>query len=799
MPLRLTFLFLIVLFQISSALAQVPAATAELTIEKIMQDPKWMGTSPSNVYWGEDSKKIYFDWNPTNAPTDSLYVTTLNGKNIAKVGLREKRALPAADGVYNRARTRKAYEKNGDIFLLEVKTGAVRQITSTQEREYNPVFSFDEQQVHFTQSSNLFGWQISTGELRQLTNFIKGRKADEGPKTDQERWLREQQLALFGVVQRREEEKKQARRLQELTKEDTPKEIFTGEKGVDNVALSPDQRYVTYRLRTEPAGAKTTIVPNYVTASGFTEDLSSRTKVGAPLATYELGVYDRERDTTFLITMKDIEGLQDQPAYRQKYQLRPVPAGKDRKAGEERRVLFYGPFWSENGKNAVAVARSVDNKDRWILRLDLPNRTVKLLDRQRDEAWVGGPGIGYGPGEIGWMLDQERVWFHSEEAGYSHLYTVDVRMGEKKALTSGKFEIQAAQLSRDKKHWYLTANLVHPGEKHLYRMPVEGGKLEQLTSMSGAHEMVLSPDEKHIAFRHSYANRPWELYVMKNRPGATPRQITYSLSEEFKAYPWRDPEVVKFKATDGTEVFARLYRPAQPVANGPAVVFVHGAGYLQNAHKWWSQYFREYMFHNFLADQGYTVLDIDYRGSAGYGRDIRTGIYRSMGDKDLTDQVDGARFLTEQYGVDPKRIGIYGGSYGGFITLMAMFTKPDVFAAGAALRSVTDWAHYNHGYTANILNEPFTDSLAYVRSSPIYHAEGLKGALLICHGMVDTNVHFQDVVRLAQRLIELGKENWELAVYPVEGHAFTEPSSWTDEYKRIFRLFETNVKKQNHP
>ena len=130
----------------------------------------------------------------------------------------------------------------------------------------------------------------------------------------------------------------------------------------------------------------------------------------------------------------------------------------------------------------------------------------------------------------------------------------------------------------------------------------------------------------------------------------------------------------------------------------------------------------------------------------------------------------------------------------GSVTAMAMFTKPGVFKAGAALRSVTDWAHYNHPYTANILNTPELDSLAYIRSSPIYHAEGLQDALLICHGMVDTNVHFQDVVRLAQRLIELGKENWELAVYPVEGHGFKEPSSWTDEYKRIFRLFEENLK-----
>jgi dipeptidyl aminopeptidase/acylaminoacyl peptidase len=201
------------------------------------------------------------------------------------------------------------------------------------------------------------------------------------------------------------------------------------------------------------------------------------------------------------------------------------------------------------------------------------------------------------------------------------------------------------------------------------------------------------------------------------------------------------------------------------------------------------------MFHNLLVENGYTVLDIDYRASAGYGRDWRTGIYRFMGGKDLSDNVDGAKYLIENQGVDAKKIGLYGGSYGGFITLMAMFTKPNVFASGAALRPVTDWAAYNHGYTANILNEPQTDSLAYRKSSPIYHAEGLKGNLLICHGMVDVNVHYQDAVRLSQRLIELKKDNWELASYPMEDHGFVEPSSWTDEYKRIFKLFEATLKK----
>jgi dipeptidyl aminopeptidase/acylaminoacyl peptidase len=122
--------------------------------------------------------------------------------------------------------------------------------------------------------------------------------------------------------------------------------------------------------------------------------------------------------------------------------------------------------------------------------------------------------------------------------------------------------------------------------------------------------------------------------------------------------------------------------------------------------------------------------------------------------------------------------------------LMALFTRPKHFDAGAALRSVTDWAHYNQGYTSNILNLPQNDTLAYRQSSPIYYAEGLEDPLLMAHGMVDTNVHFQDIVRLTQRLIELGKTRWELAVYPVEDHAFLRPSSWADEYRRIFELFE---------
>ena len=207
----------------------------------------------------------------------------------------------------------------------------------------------------------------------------------------------------------------------------------------------------------------------------------------------------------------------------------------------------------------------------------------------------------------------------------------------------------------------------------------------------------------------------------------------------------------------------------------------------------WSSYFREFMFHSFLVKQGYVVLDIDYRASQGYGREWRTGIYQRMGTPEVQDLANGIDWLVGRKNVDRARVCTYGGSYGGFLTLMALFKKPDLFACGAALRPVTDWASYNHNYTSNILNIPEIDPGSFERSSPIEFAEGLEAPLLIAHGMQDNNVFFQDSVRLVQRLIELKKENFEMAIYPIESHGFREPSSWLDEFRRIYKLLEGTI------
>lgn len=766
-----------------------------LTVEKIMRDPVWIGTSPSSPYWSWDSKYLFFKWNPDKKISDSVYYITRDTLQPKKstFALRQK-MIAADDATFNTARTAFAFSRFDDIFFTDVKTGKERRVTKTTEAESNPRFIMNDTKIIYTKNQNIFSWDIATGLTTQLTNFQKSPKEDKKEVlTPQEVWLKNDQLRNMEVLKTRKEKRDSAEAAAKaFPKEKELRTIYYEDKFVGNVNVSPDGRFVSYRLFKPAANAKTTIVPNYVTESGFTQDITTRTKVGAPLGASELFIFDTEKDTVLTVKPDQIPGISDATDYSKDYPVKDTA----KKKTNNRQVNFYGPYWNEKGNRAIVEIYSADNKDRWIMLLDAATAKLKLLDRQRDEAWVGGPGTGQFNRVNNRWINDSTYWFQSEKTGYSHLYTVNVNSGIEKQLTSGRYEVQEAELSLNKKYFYIITNEVHPGEQHFYRLSVNGGMAERITTMTGANQVTVSPDEKQLAVLYSYSNKPWELYLQENRPGSIAKQITdKAQTEEFRSYAWIDPEIITIPASDGANVYARLYKPKIPHLFKPAVIFVHGAGYLQNAHKWWSTYFREYMFNNLLAENGYTVLDIDYRGSAGYGRDWRTAIYRYMGGKDLSDQVDGAKYLTEKLGIDPKRIGIYGGSYGGFITLMAMFTKPGIFAAGAGLRSVTDWAHYNHGYTSDILNEPYMDSIAYKKSSPIYYAEGLKGALLMCHGMVDQNVHFQDIVRLTQRLIELKKENWELAVYPMEDHGFVEPTSWMDEYKRIFKLFETNLKK----
>jgi acetyl esterase/lipase len=495
--------------------------------------------------------------------------------------------------------------------------------------------------------------------------------------------------------------------------------------------------------------------------------------------------------------------------------------------------------WNTAGDLAAIQIRSHDNKDRWTTVLD-PTSAINdgqctLIEHLHDPAWIG-----WGFNEMGWLRDQSALWFLSEADGWSDLLiwrrdeaatenpppeSADPQLAEGDEptaiadadadaektepapdsapiagavtpLVAGRFEVKSVeQHPIDDSLWFIS-NRDDPSIWRLERVEPSTGWSETIVGEPGMVETyAISPDGADLLYLHSTIEHPAELHVLGLDELRDDRILTHSTTPRFDRIERRPPVLVDVPSRHGRPIRGRLHVP--PVedsgldehAKRPAVLFVHGAGYLQNAHAGWSRYYREGLFHDLLSREGFVVLDLDYRASAGYGRDWRTAIARDMGPAELDDLEDGIAWLAEHHDVDPRRVGVYGGSYGGFVTLMGLFTRPGTFACGAALRPVTDWAHYNDGYTRNILNTPADDPLAYRRSSPIEHAEGLADPLLICHGMVDDNVAFQDTVRLAQRLIELEKEDWEIAVYPIEAHGFREPTSWLDEYRRIRRLF----------
>ena len=697
----------------------------------------------------------------------------------------------------------------------------VERLIKTSDPETNPHFTFDQKSIYFTRQNNLYVMSLEDGALEQLTDIRSATSSGQGAPAstsgsgvginarvggtqqtgnESQDFLKKEERTLLDAVRERAEqrEEQEAKRKQRETRK--PFNLPSGQNVV-SLNLSPDRKFVIASISEPITGNKATIVPNFVTESGYTEDIPGRTKAGDAQNRTRLVILDVDTGETRNVdhgqkqsTTPTTEPPKREPTESSTPETQATRSQGDRPAQpRDRDVQLFQLQWSEDGKNAVLLARSADNKDRWVLLLDPKTGKTKVLSSLHDDAWIGGPGSF----TLGWLPDNKHIYFESERDGYAHLYSLSIDGDEPTQLTSGQFEVSDVRLSRDKNKFYFTSSEGSPFERHLYSMSISGGVRTRITTLPGNNDVDISPDETTLADIRSYSNKPPELYLLPNEPAqksSEPKPITTSPVPEFFTHDWIDPPIVSFKASDGATVHGRIYIPTTWKRGGPAVFFVHGAGYLQNVHRWWSSYYREYMFHHLLMERGFLVFDIDYRGSAGYGRDWRTGIYRHMGGKDLSDHIDAVDYLIKEHGVDPKRIGLYGGSYGGFITLMAMFTEPDTFAAGAALRPVTDWAHYANQYTANILNLPQHDAEAYRKSSPIYFANGLKGALLICHGMVDTNVNFQDSVRLVEKLIELRKENWEIAPYPVEDHGFEREESWADEYKRILKLFEDNLK-----
>jgi dipeptidyl aminopeptidase/acylaminoacyl peptidase len=443
--------------------------------------------------------------------------------------------------------------------------------------------------------------------------------------------------------------------------------------------------------------------------------------------------------------------------------------------------------WSPDSKYLLVVEQAANFKSANVRVVNVNTGKSKVVFHHEDDRWVELP-------DTGWEQTGKRLWFTSDQSGYQHLYTVAPDGGDVKQLTKGEWEIHNDPFSHSPQ-WigdsiYYSSTEEATSERQFYRVKADGSSPpERLSSGEGLHIGWVSEDGRLRATMQADMKNPLDLFV-------DGKQVTKSPQTPFYQLPWAQAKFLHYPSLrDHKAVSARLllpagYNPDDPQAKPrPAVVYIHGSGYATSVLKQWGSYQDlRFVFNNYLARQGFVVLEMDYRGSTNYGRDWRSGVYLNMGGPDLEDVLGGVEYLRGLKNIDMNRVGIWGWSYGGFMTAMAMFKSPATFKAGAAFSGVYDWANYNAGYTDERLTAPWENPEAYQRSSPIHFSDRLQNHLLILHGIADDNVLFQEAVQLSEKLIHEGKQ-FEEAFYPEENHAYVRDESLKDAFGRTAEFF----------
>ena len=791
--------------------ATAPGTIQKLSLEQIMADPDWIGPPVEEDYWSVDDRSIYFKLKRKGSSIRDLYRVAADGGTPKKLSDAE---LANADGpvVFDRARARAAFVRHGDVFVREVASGTTRQLTRDDADKSGLQISADGNLVSWNQGQGWYVWNAATGVVAPAATL----KTEDNPADAKPDQMERLQLDLFSTLRADKADKDAVRehddKLDAENPARAPAPFYLGDKvHVAMTSLSPNARWML--VVTRPEGhqrGKRPVVVHYVNDSGYPETENARTYVGHNNpAPQSLLLLDLQAHKQYPLSVNDLPGIHDDPlhALRAKRIAQLKKEGHDDEAAalaapKTRPVSinfvavgesgYPALVWSADGDQLALELVANDHKDRWIESVDFADHKLVTQNRLTDPAWIN-----WSFNALGWLPDNRTLWFESEGSGWAQLFVKPLG-GKARALTATGFEVSTPVVSPDGKWFYVRSNKQAPYEYDVYRVPTTGGTLEQVTHFEGMDDFQLSPDGSKLAVLHSTAYVPPQLAVV-DASGSNTRELTDTRTPEYKALSstWVEPQFVKVPSSHGHfGTWAKFYKPADYDTSHthPAVFFVHGAGYLQDVEKNWSYYFREQMFNNLLTQEGYVVLDMDYRGSAGYGRDWRDAIYRNMGHPEIEDLLDGKAWLVKNHHVDPKRVGIYGGSYGGFLTEMALLTAPGEFAAGAAQRAPSDWTSYNDGYTSDILNTPQLDPEAYKVSSPIEYAKNLADPLLMNHGLIDNNVMPGDTIRLYQRFIELHKDNFWMSLYPMDRHAFEHADDWYDEYRRIHELFTQYVK-----
>lgn len=761
-------------------------ATAQnLTVREIMAEPSIAGMRVEGEKLSPDGTKVVFLWNAEGKMPRDLYLVSTTGGTPTVILRTSDLPVPS----------RTPQPESRLIYGLELRDDFVK---SREDQLGNFEWSPDSKKLVFAYGGDLH--VLTLGE-KTSKRFTKTQSPESGARfLDNERIIFSQSGNAY-VLNTSDPI------LIQVTKEANTATFIS----VGNITPNKAGTLVAYVV-SDSSKQRALVVPNYlpefVSANNPRRGWSEQKLFVTPT--------DGSRDTPFEIKLPKPEGVSN----------------------------FRRMVWTADGQSLIVDRVDKDTKRRqlfYVHNVGSKAEKIILVTEETDDKWQASLSVIFEPNP----KNPAQLFFGSERDGFNHLYLAtlepqaetrpvasvsadNARVAEGSPgflsnvkitqLTKGNWQVEWAKWDVNGSLIIFLSSQYSTADRRFFGMPPSPGEwvdlpfanessMMQLTGQGMLSNPQLDSQNEHpiLLFSRSKWNQPDDLYAQKVcsprcAAPAPPLRLTNTVPTVFSSMKWTEPKFIDIPSRDGKIIKSKIYLPPghDPKRKYPMVIFVHGAGYLQNTINGWNNYYREFMFNDLLTRKGYVVLDIDYRGSAGYGRDWRTDVYDFLGGKDYDDHIDAIDFMVKSYGVNLSKIGVYGGSYGGFMAAMLAARAPDRIAAAAALRPVMDWKNYyaaNPGYTAQRLGFPDKNPEAYKRSSPISYADKLERPLLILHGMSDDNVHVQDSVQMIEKLIRLGKTKYfEAMLYPSENHGFVRPESWTDEYERIFAFFEKHLK-----
>jgi dipeptidyl-peptidase-4 len=728
-----------------------------LTIDDIFGvDPKVrvaFGGTPGRFTWAADGKSFKQMQNGKLMRVDAVTgqaTAFLDSERLAAAlkivaGMSDREAEQASNSMslqFNKSESAILFNHGNDLWHYDIASGMLKRLTNNKEEEKEADFSPDGNWVSFVRKNDLYVVDVARANTKQLT-----RDGSDTVFNGYLVWVYEEEL--YGRGNNR------------------------------GYWWSPDSTHIAF-LRLDDAKVPRFVIANDVITDQVVED-TRYPQAGDPNPLVQLGIANVTRSSR----VPNVGGIPRVGDRLPSSILRFGDLAKyvDLRGYAPNDLLISRVAWSPDSK---AVVFQAQNREQTMLDLSAAglDGKVKKLVAETSPAWVG---INDNPA---FLADGTAVW-QSERDGWNHLYLYDSEGKLVRRLTEGKWEVRSVYGVDEKGGWvYFSGTKDSHIAENVYRVPVRGGAIERLTQGGGSHSASFNSTFTHFVHNWSDVNTPPQQRLFR-ADGSLERVLTENKVEALSQYRLGSTDLLTVKTRDGFEMEAQMIRPPNFDASKkyPVLIYTYAGPHAQSVVDRWGG--SRYMWHQMMAQKGYIIWICDNRTASGKGVESTWPVYKNMGPLELRDIEDGVTYLKSLQFVDGNRIGIWGWSYGGFMTSYAL-THSKTFKMGIAGGSVTDWRLYDSIYTERYMATPQNNPAGYDRTSVLKAASNLSGRLLLIHGMMDDNVHMQNTIQFINELQKHGKQ-FEFMLYPTQRHGVANPAQVRHMYQMLTEFIERNL------